>query len=87
VAKFLRLIYTGSTFVANKSEMDDVGNFAAKIFGFSSEFETSVTLETIPEEDRDKDCDNYSIEDCSVAPPICIYLGQEGIPRTSSECL
>ena len=78
VAKFLRLIYTGSTFISSKTETEEIGNFAENIFGFSFGFESSVSLEPVPDSGRDKDCDDFSIEDCSVAPPICIYLGQDG---------
>ena len=66
--------------MANKTEMDEIGNFAAKIFGFFSDFGSVVSLNAIPD-DRRKECDNYSIEDCSVAPPIAIYFGEEGMVK------
>ena len=42
----------------------------------------NISVETMTDEDRTRDSDTYSIEDCSVAPPICIYLGgEEGKPE------
>jgi len=75
VSKFLELVYTGSTCVTSNAEMEEVNHLGAKILGFFMDLNLNISVEPISEEDRTRDSDSYSIEDCSVAPPICIYFG------------
>jgi hypothetical protein len=75
VSKFFKLLYTGKTYVTDKSEMEEINNFGTEVLGFGIDLNLNISFEPISEEDRVRDSDSYSIEDCSVAPPICIYLG------------
>lgn len=78
VSKFLELVYTGSTRMANDKLLDDVKDFGSNVIGFALEAETSVSIEdSIKEYGSDIFDGSESVEDCSVEPQISAYFEDE----------